>query len=163
MIQLIPPKILAIIPLLVAQYTLGKKAAFPLGLFMGLTAWEVGFIVILSDFVLMAFLIRIFNLSFEKFQWAIYLQERSRRIQERLGNRKWTAGLMKIGWLGPLAITTIPFGGGVWTGLSLARVMNLSSKQTMVAVGVGVILGCLIFVLAALGILSIVEIQEVQM
>jgi hypothetical protein len=29
-------------------------------------------------------------------------------------------------------------------------------------VGVGVILGCLIFVLAALGILSIVEISEVQ-
>jgi threonine/homoserine/homoserine lactone efflux protein len=41
-------------------------------------------------------------------------------------------------------------------------VMNLSSRQTSWAVGVGVILGCLIFVLAALGILSIVEISEVQ-
>ncbi|NQV41670.1 MAG: small multi-drug export protein [Candidatus Marinimicrobia bacterium] len=142
---------------------MGKKAAFPLGLLMGLNAWEVGIIVILSDFVLMVFLTRMFDLSFEKFKWAIYLQERSQRIQERLSKRKWTAGLMKIGWLGPLAMTAIPFGGGVWTGLALARVMNLSSKQTSLAVGVGVILGCLIFVLAALGILSIVEFQEVQL
>lgn len=152
-IQLIPPKILAIIPLLVAQYTLGKKAAFPLGLIMGLNAWEIGIIVILSDFVLMAFINHMFDLSFAKFKWAIYLQKHSRRIQDRLSKRRWTAGLMKIGWLGPLTITTIPFGGGVWTGISLARVMNLSSRQTSWAVGVGVILGCLIFVLAALGIL----------
>ncbi len=161
-IHLIPPKILAIIPLLVAQYTLGKKAAFPLGLILGLNAWEIGIVVILSDFVLMVFINHMFDLSVEKFKWAMYLQERSLRIQDRLSQRKWTAGLMKIGWLGPLAITTIPFGGGVWTGISLARVMNLSSKQTSLAVGLGVILGCLIFVLAALGILSIVEISEVQ-
>ena len=161
-IQLINPKILAIIPLLVVQYTLGKKAAFPFGLILGLNAWEIGIIVILSDFVLMAALNHMFDLSFNKFKWAMYLQERSRRIQDRLSKREWTARLMKIGWLGPLAITTIPFGGGVWTGLSLARVMNLSSKQTRLAVGLGVILGCLIFVLAALGILSIVEISEVQ-
>ena len=159
-IQLIPPKVLAIFPLLIAQYTLGKKAAFPLGLVMGLNAWEIGIIVILSDFVLMAFINHMFDLSFEKFKWAMYLQERSSRIQNRLSQRKWTAGLMKIGWLGPLAITTVPFGGGVWTGISLARVMNLSSRQTNLVVGVGVILGCLIFVLAALGILSFVELSE---
>lgn len=159
-IQLIPPKVLAIIPLLIAQYTLGKKAAFPLGLIMGLNAWEIGIIVILSDFVLMAFINHIFDMSFEKFKWAIYLRERTQRIQDRLNQGKWTAGLMKIGWLGPLIMTTVPFGGGVWTGLSLARVMNLSGRQSSWAVGTGVILGCLIFVLAALGILSIVEISE---
>lgn len=103
-----------------------------------------------------------FDLSFEKFKWAMYLQEHSLRIQDRLSKRRWTASLMKIGWLGPLTITTIPFGGGVWTGLSLARVMNLSSRQTSWAVGVGLILGCLIFILAALGILSIVELSEAQ-
>ncbi len=111
----------------------------------------------------MTFINHMFDLSIEKFKWAMYLQERSQRIQDRLSNRKWTAWLMKIGWLGPLAITTIPFGGGVWTGLSLARVMNLSSKQTNLAVGIGVILGCLIFVLAALGILSIVDISDVRL
>jgi uncharacterized membrane protein len=162
MIQLIPPKILSIIPLLVAQYTLGKKAAFPLGLLMGLTAWEIGIIVILSDFVLMVFITHMFDLSVEKFKWANYLQERSQKIQTRLGQRKWTGELMKIGWLGPLAITTLPFGGGVWTGLSLARVMNLPRRQTNLAVGVGVVLGCLIFVLAALGILSVVDIAEAR-
>lgn len=131
-----------------------------MGLLLGLSAWEIGGIVIISDFILMAFINHMFDLSFEKFKWAQYLQDRSNRVQDRLNQRKWTARLMKIGWLGPLAITTIPFGGGVWTGISLARVMNLSSRETNLAVGVGVILGCLIFVLAALGILSIIELSE---
>ncbi len=158
-IQLIPPKILAIFPLLIAQYTLGKKAAFPLGLILGFNAWEIGIIVILSDFVLMIFINHLVDLSFEKFKWAMYLRKHSERIQERLNKGKWTAGLMKIGWLGPLIITTVPFGGGVWTGISLARIMNMSDRKSSLAVGVGVILGCLIFVLATLGFLSFVDIS----
>jgi len=138
---------------------LGKKAAFPLGLLLGLTAWEIGLVVILSDFVLMAVIDRLLVLSIQTFSWGHYLTDRTQRIQERLGRRKWTASLMKLGWLGPLVITTVPFGGGVWTGTALARIMHLSKKQTILSVGVGVILGCLIFVLAALGILSMVEIS----
>lgn len=143
-----------------AQYTLGKKVAFPLGLVIGLSAYEIGIVVVLSEFVLMAIINHIFDLSFEKFKWAIYLRERSESIQARLNKRKWTAWLMSVGWLGPLAITALPFGGGVWTGTSLARVMNLSNRQTMLAVGMGAVLGCLIFVLAALGILTVVDLPE---
>lgn len=128
---------------------------------MGFNVWEIGLIVILSDFILMAFINHIFDLSFEKFKWANYLRERSERIQIRMGQRKWTAALMSIGWLGPFIITSVPFAGGVWTGISLARVMNLSKRQTQLAVGFGVIIGCLVFVLAALGILSLVDIAEI--
>jgi len=136
--------------------------AFPLGLFIGLSAYEIGIVVVLSEFVLMAIINHLFDLSFEKFKWAIYLRARSERIQSHLGKSRWTSWLMSIGWLGPLVITALPFGGGVWTGTSLARVMNLSSRQTMVSVGVGAVLGCLIFVLASLGILSIVELSEIK-
>jgi len=144
-----------------AQYTLGKKVAFPVGLVMGLTAYEIGVIVILSDFLLMAVINHMFDLSFERFKWAIYLRKRSVQVQLHLEKRNWTAWLMNIGWLGPLAITTLPFAGGVWTGTSLARVMNLSKRQSNVSVGLGIILGCWIFVLAALGILSLVTFAEV--
>ncbi len=136
--------------------------AFPLGLFIGLSAYEIGIVVVLSEFVLMAIINHIFDLSFEKFKWAIYLRERSERIQAHLAKSKWTSWLMTIGWVGPLAITALPFGGGVWTGTSLARVMNLSNRQTIFAVGLGAVLGCLIFVLASLGILSIVELSEIS-
>lgn len=156
-IQLIPPKVLAILSLLVAQYTLGKKAAFPLGIVMGLTAWEVGIVVILSDFALMAGLNYIFDLTFQNFKWAEYLKHRIERGQKRLSSRKWISGLTKVGWLGPLLITSTPFAGGVWTGISLARIMNLSRRQTNLSVGIGVILGCLVFVLAAIGVLDIIE------
>lgn len=129
---------------------------------MGLNAWEIGLVVVLADFALMIFINWMLRLSLEKFKWAKYLRGRSRHIQERLNRRKWTAGLMKIGWLGPLTMTTIPFGGGVWTGMSLARLMSLPRRQTNLAVGLGVILGSLIFVLAALGVLSIVELTTAQ-
>lgn len=132
-----------------------------MGLLLGMTAYEIGVIVILSDFLLMAVLNHIFDFSFEKFKWATYLRKRSEQIQFQLEKRKWTAWLIKIGWLGPLTVTTLPFAGGVWTGTSLARVMNLSSRQTNVSVGLGIILGCWIFVLAAMGILSFVTFPEV--
>jgi len=131
-----------------------------LGLVLGLNAWEIGIVVILSDFILMTGLNFMFDLSFEKLRWARYLKDRIERGQNRLSNRKWLSGLLKVGWLGPLVITSTPFAGGVWTGISLARVMNLSKRQTNLAVGMGVILGCLVFVLASLGILSIVEISS---
>ena len=143
-----------------AQYTLGKKVSFPLGLVLGVEAYEIGIIVVLSEFVLMAIINHIFNLSFENFKWALYLRERSERIQAHLKQRTWTARLIQIGWLGPLIITAVPFAGGVWTGISLSQVMNLSNRQTLLSVGVGAILGSLIFVLASLGILSIVDIPK---
>ena len=161
-IQLIPHKVIAIFSVLIAQYTLGKKVAFPLGLVIGLSVYEIGIVVVLSEFVLMVVINHIFDLSFEKFKWAMYLRNRSERIQTHLNKGKWTARLMRIGWLGPLAITALPFSGGVWTGTSLARVMNLSNRQTLWAVGVGAVLGCLIFVLASLGILNMVEISEAR-
>jgi len=160
MIQLVPPKLLAILPVLLTQYTLGKKAAFPMGMVLGLNAWEVGLIVVLSDFVLMALMNRLLDISFEKLKWGQYLRARTSRVQERIGKRKWATRLMKFGWLGPMIITSTPFAGGVWTGTALARVMNLSNRETILSVGMGVIVGCLIFVLAALGILSIVELSE---
>ncbi len=108
----------------------------------------------------MTFVHRLFNFSFHKFNWAKYLNERFERVQSQLMHGKWTSRLIKIGWLGPLFITSLPFSGGVWTGMALSRVMTLSTKQTLWSVGIGAVLGCSIFLLAALGILSIVDLSQ---
>ncbi|NQV15624.1 small multi-drug export protein [bacterium] len=161
MTNLIPPETIPIISVLITQYMLGKKAAFPLGLVLGLTAYQIGVVVVISEFVLMAIVNHIFDLSYDRFRWAIYLRERSERIQVHLKKGKWSSRLLRIGWMGPLTVTALPFAGGVWSGMALARLMVLSSRQTMWSVGIGAVLGCLIFVLAAIGILSIVEIPRI--
>ncbi len=143
--------------MVIAQYTVGKKAAFPLGLVLGMTAYEIALIVVISEFVLMAFVHRLFGVSFEHFRWAKYLNQRFERIQDHLKQGKWTSRLIHIGWFGPLFITALPFSGGVWTGMALSRVMSLSTRKTVWSVGAGAVIGCGIFLLAALGILTIVD------
>ncbi len=143
---------------MLAQYTLGKKAAFPLGLFMGLSVLNISLAVILCEFTLMVAVDFIFELSFDKFRWARYLKDWSERVQAHLQKGRWTSKLLKLGWLGPMTITAMPFAGGVWTGMALARALSLPRRTTIWVVGIGAILGCGIFALAALGILTLVDI-----
>lgn len=158
--NLIPPETIPILSVLITQYTLGKKAAFPLGLILGLTAYQIGIVVVLSEFVLMVLVNHLFDISYDKFRWAIYLRERSERIQEHLKKGKWSSRLLRIGWMGPMTVTALPFAGGVWSGMALAKVMILSNRQTMLSVGIGAVIGCAVFVLAAIGILNFVEIPQ---
>jgi len=88
------------------------------------------------------------------------LKQRSELIQDKLKRGKWSSRLIQLGWLGPLTITALPFAGGVWTGMALSRVMVLSHRKTLWAVGVGAVLGCSIFTLASLGVLSIVDLPS---
>jgi len=101
-----------------------------------------------------------FAWSLDRFQWSQAIKNRSERVQLHLKQGKWTARLIRLGWLGPLTITALPFAGGVWTGMALARVMLLSHRKTILAVGAGAVLGCSIFALASLGVLNIVEIPS---
>lgn len=142
---------------MVAQYTLGKKVAFPLGIFMGLSVLNIAIAVIICEFTLIIAVDVLFSFAFDRIKWAQWLKERLERVQERLQKRSWTAPLVKLGWLGPLTITAMPFAGGVWTGMAFARILTLSHRTTLWVVSIGALLGCAIFALAALGILSLVN------
>ena len=124
---------------------------------MGLSVLNISIAVIICEFTLIAMVDFIFTLSFDHFKWAQWLKRRSESLQSRLERRKWTARLLKLGWLGPLTITAMPFAGGVWTGMALARALALPHRTSIWVVAIGAILGCSIFALAALGILSLVQ------
>ncbi|MCF7824054.1 MAG: small multi-drug export protein [Candidatus Marinimicrobia bacterium] len=121
---------------------------------------EISIIVVICEFILIAVVEFLFTWSLDRFNWTRALKERSERFQEKLKTGAWSAQLIQLGWLGPLIITAIPFSGGVWTGMALARVMVLSTRKTIWAVGIGAVLGCSIYTLAALGFVSIVEIPS---
>lgn len=157
---LIFPDIISILSVVVAQYTLGKKAAFPLGMVLGISAYEIAVIVVICEFGLIVFIHCLFTLSLGRFRWTQFLSDHFDRIQIHLKEGKWTSRFLKIGWFGPLFITAVPFSGGVWTGMALSKVMNLPNKQTLWSVSVGAVIGCAIFLLAALGILTIVDFPQ---
>lgn len=118
--------------------------------------------MILCEFVLMAILDFMISFSSSRFQWVYWLKDHYRRVQSRLERSRWNSLLLKLGWLGPLTITALPFAGGVWSGMAFARLLSISRKKTIVLVGVGAILGCALFAMAALGILTLVEIPVYQ-
>jgi len=127
---------------------------------LGISVYEIAVIVIICEFVLIAFVHLLFDLSSERFRWASYLNDRFKNMQIRLKQRSWTSRLVQIGWLAPLLITAIPFSGGVWTGLALSRVMDLSNKQAFWSVSIGTVFGCGIFLLTALGVLTIIDLPQ---
>ncbi|MCF7807671.1 MAG: small multi-drug export protein [Candidatus Marinimicrobia bacterium] len=158
-LTLLPESVALVFTLLFAQYTLGKKVSFPLGIFLGFSVPEIAILVILSDFVLMILVDRIFVWSLDKLPWLQKLRKKSERFQERMGQRKISVALIRLGWLGPLTITALPFAGGVWSGMALSRLMSLSHQKTFLAVGLGVLIGCLIFALASMGVLNFIELS----
>ena len=152
--------ILAILSIVVAQFLLGKKAAFPLGLVLGYSAYDVALIVIICDLSLMWVVYEIFVVSVSKLRWAKYVRNRFESAQKWLATGRWTRKLIPVGWLGVVAVTATPFAGGVWTGVALSRTLAMTQKQTLWAVGLGSVIGCGIFLFAALGVMHLVNLPD---
>jgi uncharacterized membrane protein len=128
-----------------------------LGILLDFGVWEISIIVILSEFALMFAVDLIFVKSIDRLSFLHRVRSKSERFQERMKERRMTSALVNLGWLGPFIITALPFTGGVWSGMALSRIMALSHKKMLLAVSCGAVIGCLIFALAALGVLSIIE------
>ena len=100
----------------------------------------------------------IFSVSVAKFRWAQYTRDRFEHLQGWLREGRWTSKLIPVGWAGVVVVTAIPFAGGVWTGVALSRAIAMSRKASLWAVGVGSIIGCGIFLFAALGVMHLASI-----
>ena len=150
--------LLAVAGVVVAQFLLGKKASFPLGLVLGFSAWTIAGIVIVCDLVLMFLLLNLFTLSISHMKWFQLVRKRFEWAQHWLAEGRWTRNLIPVGWLGVVAITTIPLAGGVWSGVALSRTMAMTRNQSLIAITLGIILGCAVFLFAALGVMHVVNI-----
>lgn len=152
-------QVLILLSVLASQFLVGKKASFPVGLLMGWNAYTIAGVVLLSDLFLMFVVEWLFRTSTDKLAGRTYIRDRIERIQTRLENSNWDRGLIAAGWVGTMIITALPFMGGVWTGVAMARITMLSRSQTLIAVGVGAAIGCAIFMGAALGVMHLVTLE----
>lgn len=138
------------------QLILGKKAAFPYGLIMGLSPLEIGVLVLINDVFLIVFVRSLFDRSM-RIRWLGELQQKLLIDENKLRRSKWLRYFQNLGRLGVLVVVSTPFAGGVWSGSILAHILGLKKSDSYFLIGVGSVIGCAIFVLGFYGILTWVQ------
>lgn len=120
---------------------------------MGLSPVYIGIVVLISDFALMPFVRFLFNNSkrigrLEKLRGKLFADERKMR------SSKWLKRFQNMGKLGVVILVSVPGAGGVWSGTILSHILSLKRIEAYILVGLGSIIGCLIFVLSFQGIIK---------
>lgn len=141
--------------LIVTQFLLGKKGSFVYALLFNMNLYIVSIVIIISDIILMFLVGGLFKITVKHVFPFTLLQRNAKTRESRIKESKLTAKVLKFGRLGPMIITAIPFSGGVWSGILVSKILKLSNKETYWQVSVGSVIGCLIFLLAALGFIEI--------
>jgi uncharacterized membrane protein len=146
---------LIILGLIITQLLLGKKGAFPYGIVCGLNLYLIAGIVIITDLVLMVFLEEMMTITRQRIKFFDIIHSKLKKWQNYLENSTLGKKILPIGKAGTLILTATPFSGGVWTGLAVSRILTLRSNETLWLVGSGSIIGCAIFLLAAMGLVQL--------
>ena len=135
------------------ELTFGRKAAFPYGLFAGLTPVTVGLIAIFCDLLMVALVTGILdgslqNKTIRKF-W-----NNIESNQEKLRESKYFRWLYQLGRLGVVISIALPMTGGVWTGATLSKILGINRKGTYFYIFLGSFAGSVLFVLSCFGLLN---------
>jgi uncharacterized membrane protein len=146
---------LVILGLVVTQLLLGKKGAFPYGIVLGLNLYLIASVVIITDLILMLLLEEMITYSGQRFKYLRMIHIKLRKWQNYLEHSALGKKILPIGKAGTLILTATPFSGGVWTGLAVSRILTLRTNETLWLVGAGSIIGCGIFLLAAMGLVQL--------
>jgi len=148
-------RLLALLGLIITQFLIGKKGAFPYGVLVGFSPYSIAAIVVGTDLLLMFLVDHFLHLAGNHVFPFTYIHQRTERLQQKLRRLRVSNKMARLGSLSVMIITATPFAGGVWTGMSLARVLGLARRSTFLLVGVGSIIGAGIFLAATLGVISL--------
>ena len=141
--------------LVVTQLTLGKKGAFLYAVLLEMNLYFVSIVIIISDLFLMVFINKLFQNTINRVFPFTILQHKASNVEQKLKESNFAGKIIRIGKAGTLIITAIPFAGGVWSGMALAKILQLNAKQAYLYTGIGVVIGCAIFLLAAKGFINL--------
>ena len=140
--------------LIITQFILGKKGAFAYGLLLHMDLYVVSVVVIACDLFLMVVVARLLEAGQNSIGFLKRLQKHAQRIESKVQTSTLARRLLQAGKAGVLIITAVPMAGGVWSGMALAHILQSSRREAYWLVGVGSVFGCLVFLLAALGIIE---------
>lgn len=141
--------------IVITQFTIGKKGAFLYALLFDLNIYIVSIVIIACDMVLMFLIGSLFQITLKRFLPVKLFQWQTTIKENKLKKSRWTQKITRFGKISPLVLTAIPFAGGVWSGMALSKILHLNNKDTYWLVSIGSIIGCAIFLLAALGLIKL--------
>ncbi len=142
--------------LILTQLVVGKKGAFLFALLQSMNLYIVSVVIILSDFALMVGVVHLFQTTAKRVFPFTILKHKADKIEQKLKGSALSDRILKIGKAGTLIITAIPFAGGVWSGVALSKTLQIGNKETYWLVGIGSVIGCAIFFLAAEGVITFI-------
>jgi uncharacterized membrane protein len=147
--------ITVLLTLIGIQLVLGKKAAFPYGLVMGLSPIFVGMVVLTQDVVQTPFIIMLLQ-GTARIPWLEKFRRRMIVDEERLKKSRLMGWLKRIQHLGVVLVVSTPFAGGIWTGCIMSHAFGLGKLNAFFLIALGSVFGTIIFVLSFIGILHLV-------
>ncbi len=140
--------------LIITQFAVGKKGSFVYALLMHMNLYLVSLVIVLSDIFLMFFVGKLFDASARFFPFNA-LHHRAERLEQKMQSSTLARRLGKIGTASVLVLTATPFAGGVWSGMILAKTLHIQNSKAYWLTGIGSVIGCAIFFLAAEGLIEL--------
>ncbi len=140
--------------LIITQFAVGKKGSFVYALLLHMNLYMVSLVIIVSDIFLMFVIGKLFDASTRFFPFN-KLQHRAERLEQKMQTSALAGKIRKIGTAGVLVITATPFAGGVWSGMILAKILQIRNSRAYWLTGIGSVIGCAIFFLAAEGLIEL--------
>ena len=143
------------IPILIAiQLAMGKKLSFPYGLAVGFRVWEIGALVLIEDFAEIPLLQWILTGACDRVGPLRWLHENLSRRESALSKKRFYGWFLHAKKLGIFLLVAAPGAGGVITGTLASHLLQMPKKQSMLIIAAGSVVGCLLFVAGAKGILA---------
>ena len=131
------------------------RGAIPVGVGLGLPAWQVTLAAMAGNLLPIPFLILFTRRVFE---WLRKMSPRLERLVARLENKAASKEhlIRKYEVLGLVILVAIPLPGtGAWTGALVAAVFDMRLKRAMPAITLGVVIAGIIVTLLSCGVAAV--------
>ena len=135
------------------ELSLGRKAAFPYGMFAGLTPVQVGIIAIICD-IFMVFLVTGILDGSTRYKSINRFWNKVGSNKNKLRESKSFKWLYNMGRFGVVVAIALPMTGGVWTGTTLSKILGINRTETYFYTFLGSVSGSVLFVLSCFGLIS---------
>lgn len=138
------------------------RGAIPVGIAMGLPAWETFLIAIAGNGIVALVLLLALPKFFEFFCRFPRLRPVLDRIVSKARNKG--QGMNAKGMVGLLLFVAVPLPGtGVWTGCLLAYLLGMRICHALLAVTLGMIIAGVLMTLGSLGLMTLVGDIEIAL
>jgi len=148
--------ILEIISFFAIQYAVGRRGSFPFGFLVKLTLLEISVLVVISDMIQTFLLLNFAGFLRKHLHFLSVLKRKLRKKPTPMKPNKWEK-LKKIGPLGLLLVSALPYAGGALSGSIMAASLKMKKTKAFFIILSGCIISTCLYYLGFAGVISILK------